>query len=153
VHVLHATPWAATIAWVTSSSSGVAAPWPPPAGPGFQDQGLAAVAALQTVLVTSSRQSLRIAQAFLDFRYEIVAEFDFDIAEPRLDFSASSSAASVCTNSTIALANSRVLRRSLGKRALLEGLQHAGPPEVSLLKKGAILKQCNNCNVVVHAQK
>jgi hypothetical protein len=28
---------------------------------------------------------VRIAQAFLDFRHEIVAEFDIDLAEPRLD--------------------------------------------------------------------
>jgi hypothetical protein len=55
--------------------------------------------------------------------------------------------------STIALANSGAPRRSLGKRALLEGSRHADPPEVSLLKKDAILKQCNNCNVVVQAQK
>jgi hypothetical protein len=29
---------------------------------------------------------VRIAQGFLDFRNEIVAEFDIDLAEPRLDF-------------------------------------------------------------------
>jgi hypothetical protein len=28
---------------------------------------------------------VRIAQAFLDFRNEIVAQFDIDLAEPRLD--------------------------------------------------------------------
>src|SRR5271165_2014292 len=29
---------------------------------------------------------VRIAQAFLDFRNEIVAQFDIDLADPRLDF-------------------------------------------------------------------
>jgi hypothetical protein len=40
-------------------------------------------------LITSGDQNRtvrsRIAQAFLDFRSEIAAEFDIDLADPRLD--------------------------------------------------------------------